>query len=216
MNRGTLVCLTGLDGAGKSTLTGRVVEQLQEDGYDVTRAYGRYLPKLAYPIMELGRRTVFSDSDIEADYGRHQSSKNTFFSSRILATLYEGLLMVDYAPQFIYRVVLPLYRSDIVVCDRYFYDTLLTDMAGDLLKTPSEAVAKYRQYQNIVPTPDHEFYIRVPIEVSMERKDDIPSKAYLQDRKAFYDTFAEEFGLTVLDGTESLDALVADVVERIT
>jgi len=71
--------------------------------------------------------------------------------------------------------VRPLYEADIVVCDRYFYDTLLSDLAGDVLDEPEEAIERYRRYQPFLPTPDHEFYVQVPTEVSMERKDDIPS-----------------------------------------
>ena len=215
MNRATLVVLTGLDGAGKSTLTGRVVERLRTEGYDVAHAYGRYLPKLTYPAMELGRRTVFSDSDIEEDYDERQSSKEGFFSNDLLATLYEGVVMADFAPQFCYRVVRPLYEADIVVCDRYFYDTLLSDLAGDVLDEPEEAIERYRRYQPFLPTQDHEFYVQVPTEVSMERKDDIPSEGYLEDRRAFYDTFAEAFDLTVLDGTDSLGSLTDYVVDTI-
>ena len=216
MKQGTLVCLTGLDGAGKSTLTSRVVAKLRRDGYEVTHAYGRYLPRIAYPVMEAGRMTVFAESDIEADYDDHQSEKENFFSSDALSSLYEGLLMADYAPQFLIRVVIPLYYSDVVVCDRYFYDTLLTDMAGDVFSGPEQVVDRYDRYQRFLPTPDHEFYVEVPPEVSMKRKDDIPSESYLEDRKDFYDTFADEFRLTTLDGTNSLESLEKQILDTIT
>ena len=216
MNRATLVVMTGLDGAGKSTLSARVVDQLREDGYDASRAYGRYLPRLTYPVIAVGQRTVFSDSDIEEDYEDHQSEKESLFSNPVLSRAYESAIMADYVPQYVWRVLRKLYTSEIVICDRYAYDTLLSDLAGDVLETPAEAVERYGTYARLFPEPDHEFYVRVPPEVSMERKDDVPSIEYLRDRRDFYDEFAEAYGLTELDGTESLEYLTGRVVGAIT
>lgn len=214
MKRGTLVCLTGLDGAGKSTLTANVVERLRADGYDAVRAYGRYLPRLTYPLILLGNRTVFADSDIETDYEGHQSAKEGVFANEILSTLYESVIVADYIPQFVHRVLYPLYRHDIVLCDRYFYDTLLSDLAGDVIDEPAGAVERYDFYSKFLPTPDHEFYVQIPPAVSMERKDDVPSIQYLEDRKRFYDHFAAEYGFSVLDGTKPVDELTQQVLDE--
>ncbi len=216
MKRGTLVCMTGLDGAGKSTLTNNVVDRLQAQGYDAVQVYGRYLPKLTYPLIVVGRQTVFSSSDIEDDYEDHQSEKENVFSNKRLAKAYEGVVMADYIPQFIWRVLRQLYTHDLVICDRYVYDTLLTDLAGDVLDTPQEAIDRYRMYSHVFPDPEYEFYVRVPPEVSMERKDDVPSIEYLRDRRSFYDAFADAYDLSVLDGTESIDYLTGVVVGAIT
>lgn len=215
MTRGTLVCITGLDGAGKSTLTKAVVEELQLEGYDAVGAYGRFLPRLTYPLILLGQRTVLSDSDITEDYETHQSTKNDLFESTLLSSLYEGIIMADYIPQFFCRVVLSIYQYDIVVCDRYFYDTLLTDLAGDVINEPADAIRRYNLYSKFLPQPDHEFYVQTPAEVSMRRKDDVPSIEYIQDRKSFYDSFAEKQDLSVLDGTLTSERLTKIVLRDI-
>ena len=216
MNRGTLVCVTGLDGAGKSTLTDNVAKQLRSQGYDAVQAYGRYLPRLTYPVIAIGQRTVFADSDIEDDYESHQSEKEALFVDDRLARAYESLIMADYTPQFVWRVLRQLYTHEIVVCDRYVYDTLLSDLAGDVLETPQEAIDRYETYAGLFPDPDYQFYVRIPPEVSMERKDDVPSIEYLEDRLAFYDRFADAYGLSKLDGTESVEYLTGVVVGAIT
>lgn len=215
MNRGTLVCVTGLDGAGKSTLTNSVAQTLRDDGYDAVQVYGRYLPRASYLAIAIGRRTVFSNSDIEDDYEDHQSEKEDVFSNDLLATAYESVVMADYVPQFVWRVLRSLYTHDIVICDRYVYDTLLTDLAGDVLAEPADAIDRYRLYEDVFPTPDHEFYVSIPPAVSMERKDDVPSIEYLEDRKTFYDEFAEAYDLSVLDGTDSIQQLTYQVVDEI-
>jgi dTMP kinase len=216
MQRGTLICLTGIDGAGKSTLARSVSEALSERGYRATYTYGRYLPLLAYPVMELGRRTLLSGGQDEGDYTEHQSEKRELFAGSTLRLGYEALVMLDYAPQLLWRVAVPLYRYEYVVCDRYFYDTLLTDLCGDVVRTPEEAVSKYdRFYSRLVPDPDHEFYVEIDPEVSMERKDDVPAIEYLEERKAFYDRFAETFDLTRLDGTDAPGELVSSVLDAV-
>lgn len=216
MRRGELICLTGIDGAGKSTLARGVSERLSDRGYRACHTYGRYLPLLAYPVMELGRRTLLSGGQNEGDYTEHRAEKGDLFAGSTLRLGYEALVMLDYAPQLLRRVLLPLYRYEYVVCDRYFYDTLLTDLCGDVVRTPEEAISKYdRFYSRLVPEPDHEFYVEIDPEVSMERKDDVPAIEYLEERKAFYDEFAAAFGLTRLDGTDPPEELVAAVVETV-
>ncbi len=211
-----LVCLTGIDGAGKSTLAQNVTDELVDRGFDARYVYGRYLPRLAYPMMELGRRSVLSDTSIEDDYVEHQAEKAGLFERAWVRRSYELLLMTDYAPQLCYRLVRPLLTADYVICDRYFYDTLLTDLGGDVVRSPEEAVKRYQRYARVLPSPDYEFYIEISPEVSMERKDDVPAIEYLEDRKSFYDYFAEELDMHVLDGKMSREALTAAVVEEIT
>lgn len=216
MQRGTLITITGIDGAGKSTLAKNVRDELQAGGYDAVYAYGRFLPLLSYPVMELGRRTVLSNSDIESNYSDHQSKKVDLFETSLLRRAYEILVMADYAPQLFARVFLPLYKHDYVICDRYFYDTLLTDLSGDVISTPQQAIKRYRYYSRLVASPDFEFYVRIAPEIAMERKDDIPDIEYLRDRKNFYDSFAEANDMTILDGTDTKDTLCRTVVEAIT
>jgi len=213
MQRGTLITTTGIDGAGKSTLARNVTEELCERGYDAVYAYGRFLPLLSYPVMEIGRRTVLSDSDMENDYTSHQSKKEELFETQLLRRAYELLVMTDYAPQLFARVILPLYKYDYVVCDRYFYDTLLTDLSGDVIQTPQQAIDRYRYYSLFVPSPDYEFYLRIDPTVAIERKDDIPDIEYLRERKYFYDEFTEAMDMTVLKGTKNKDSLCQTVVE---
>jgi dTMP kinase len=215
MRRGTLITTTGIDGAGKSTLAKNVRDELQERGYDAVYAYGRFLPLISYPVMELGRRTVLSDSDMEKDYAQHQSNKADLFDASLLRRGYETLVMADYAPQLFARVIVPLYQHDYVICDRYFYDTLLTDLSGDVISEPQEVVNRYRIYSKLIPSPDFEFYIQIPPEVSMERKDDIPDIGYLHDRKRFYDVFAESYDMSTLDGTASQSELCSTVVNTV-
>ncbi len=216
MNRGTLVCLTGIDGAGKSTLARNVATELDTRGYDACYTYGRYLPLAAYPVMELGRRLLLSGSQHDGEYTEHQTDKKELFDGSSLRIGYEALVMLDYAPQLLWRVAKPLLEHEYVICDRYFYDTLLTDLCGDVVRTPEEAIIKYdRFYSRLVTEPDYEFYVEIDPEVSMARKDDIPAIEYLEQRKAFYDEFTSTFGFKRLDGTMSPDALTAAVVEEI-
>lgn len=215
MQRGTLITTTGIDGAGKSTLAKNVRDKLRGRGHDAVYAYGRFLPLVSYPVMEIGRRTVLSDSDIDEDYTEHQTSKADLFETSLLRRGYEALVMADYAPQLLARVILPLYQHDFVVCDRYFYDTLLTDLSGDVVQEPKEAVDRYRTYSKLIPTPDFEFYVDIPPEVSLDRKDDIPDIEYLRDRKRFYDRFAQEYGMFTLDGTRSESALCSSVMDLV-
>jgi len=212
---GKLITITGIDGAGKSTLAKNVCDELRDQGFSATYVYGRFLPVLSYPVMELGRRTVLANSDLDEDYVDHQEKKTNLFSSGGLRRLYELLVMSDYAPQLLLRVVRPLLTHEYVICDRYFYDTLLTDLGGDVIREPNAAITRYKYYEKFIPSPKIEFYIDVPPDVAFARKSDVPQIEYLEDRKRFYDEFAAERNFTKLDGTQSPETLCAIVTEEI-
>ncbi|EMA11802.1 hypothetical protein C435_18044 [Haloarcula marismortui ATCC 33799] len=152
---------------------------------------------------------------MEKDYSQHQSNKKDLFQMSLLRRAYEILVMADYAPQLFARVILPLYQHDYVVCDRYFYDTLLTDLSGDVITDPQNAIDRYRLYEKIIPAPDYEFYVQIPPEVSMERKDDIPDIGYVRDRKEFYDAFAEANEMYIIDGTKTPSEVCETVLNSV-
>ena len=62
-----LICLTGIDGSGKTTLARSLARTLDEQGIPATSIYGRTYPVLSRALMLLGRIILLRGTDLWRD-----------------------------------------------------------------------------------------------------------------------------------------------------
>ncbi|MBP2144593.1 dTMP kinase [Methanofollis sp. W23] len=214
MRKGTIICFTGIDGSGKTTLARDLVEELQSRGIDAAYVYGRYQPVLLRPVMYLGRLFFFRDKDAFSNYGEYAGSKQQASRDHtVLATLYQRLALWEYTLQLLVQVSLPVaFRRRTLICDRYVMDTVLTDLAVDFQYSEEAIRSTIHRMLDRFPSPDLTFLIDLPEEVALARKTDTPSVEYLRERRHLYLRAAEAIDAVVLDGTRPLDEIRAAVI----
>ena len=88
--------------------------------------------------------------------------------------------------------------------DRYVYDTIISDIAVDLDFSIKNVNELLKTFWRFIPKPDVTFLVQVPEEVSMKRKNDIPSLNYLKMRSRLYNELTTSEKIVVLDGTMDL------------
>ena len=211
--RGRLVCFTGIDGGGKTTLSNHLVDALKQMQISHKYVYARFLPKLVTPIWTLGRWIFLRGEDMKGDYQGYNIKKKTALKSGLLARLHENLVLVDYFFQLLFKVTIPSLLGKNLVCDRYVFDTVLTDLAPDLDYSNGEAEKLIRLCFKFAPEPDLIFMIDVPEEITMKRKNDVASEQYLVDRRKYYRVLEQLTNLHKLDGTLPLEKLKKEVVD---
>jgi len=205
------VCVTGIDGAGKTTVSKRVASELPDAKY----VYGKYLPRLLLPLLWLSRLLFLRDTDGFDDYTEHTERKEQATDDHpLLSRLYVSIMLIDYTLQLLFRLIIPLWRGQSVVCDRYVFDTVIVDIADDFDYSMEESLSLIDRLLDWYPVPDEVVLIDVPEEVSMERKDDIPAYEYIHTRRKRYQQFAEHFHVTTVDGTMSLEKVVERAYDR--
>lgn len=210
---GTLVTLSGIDGSGKSTISKQLSKTLEEEGFRTSYHYGRYTSKLARPIMVLGE--TYAQSSSEGDYEEYSKQKSNLLSSNLAKNVYEGVLMADYIPFLYMSLKINLMFNDYVICDRYFYDTILKNFGGQVVKDYEDAIKLLNKYQRFVPTPDYSYFLEIPIEEAMRRKDDIPSIKYIQEQQALYEEFVPHTHMKQIDGSADINDIVNEIQEEI-
>lgn len=203
MRRGKIICFTGIDGSGKTTLAKYLTDELHRRGVDTRYVYGRYQPAALRPLMYLGKLLFFRKKDMFQDYSSYAGSKKEAAKEHtLLARLYQRLLFWEYALQLTLRVSLPVtLLNRTLVCDRYIIDTVVTDLAVDFHYSEEEVEEVIRKMYGRFPRPDITFLIDLPEEVAMKRKDDTPSVRYLEERRRLYLMSAATVGAVVLDGS---------------
>ena len=116
-------------------------------------------------------------------------------------------MLLDYSLQVFLKVRLPLFLGRNIICDRYLYDTVITDLAPDMGYAEDRIIALLTSMLRFFPKPDTTFLIDLREEIAYQRKDDIPSLEYLKERRNTYLNIGRKHNMVVLDGTRPIDEL---------
>jgi len=170
---------------------------------------------LVKPLWALARLLFLPGQNTDADYNQYNDAKRTFLEKGGLRKFHEVLIMSDYFLQVLFKVTIPLILGTNLICDRYLYDTIVSDLGPDLGYSPEKVQYKLEKYFRIIPKPDLVFLIDVPETVSLARKSDIPASEYLSERKIAYATIASNHKVVALDGTLSLEQLKIEVIKTV-
>lgn len=206
--KSSLICFTGIDGSGKTTLAKYLVETMTQNGIKCKYVYGRLEPFILKPFIMLGGKMFLRGADMFEDYAKYSVVKNRAIKQHsFLFSFYRRILLFDYLLQILFRVRIPFMRGKIIICDRYVYDTIITDLSVDTNYSKSEITDLIKRFFYITPKPDLAFLIDLPEEVAFQRKDDTPSMEYLRERRNIYLNIGREYGMIILDGSKELDEL---------
>lgn len=211
-----LVCITGIDGTGKSTLARNTVAALAGRGVPATYIYGRTYPVLSRALMAAGRLLMLRGKDQWRDYGTYHTSKKQTMRNPLLAGCYTATILIDYYIQIWLKLLPHLFSNRTVVSDRYVYDTVISDLAVHLNYSVEQATAVVERALRLVPLPALTVLITIPAEVAFARKDDVPHIDYLTERQQFYVALKDRPEVLPLDGEATPEALVAAVVREMT
>lgn len=209
--RGLLVCFIGIDGSGKTTMANYTAESLNLNGKPFKYVYARFLPFLVKPIWALARLLFAGGKNIVENYSDYTTEKKTRLKNPLYKKAHLFLVFFDYFFQMFFKVELNKALRRNLVCDRYVYDTVVTDLAPDLGLSTDEMLDLIDFSFRFLSKPEIVFWVDVPEEVSLSRKNDILAREYLTERRAFYNILSEKYQFIELDGTQSLDELKGDI-----
>jgi glycosyltransferase involved in cell wall biosynthesis/thymidylate kinase len=199
--KGKLIMVTGLDGAGKSTLLANLATELRSQGHLVTVPWCGYEMKLLRPLVTFAKRFVGASPErMEKDYHGYRQAMVGAINRPLVGPIYRIMVGFEYYFQMFWKVRIPLWRGQVVLADRYVHD-LCVAFAANSEEDQETLNRRVRRWSRFVPTPQLKFFVDVPPEVSISRKDDIPDLEYLTSRRNRYTAMAEACGFTALDGT---------------
>ncbi len=193
---GVLIVVEGIDGSGKSTQIHLLHRWLVSEGY----------------------RVFFSEwNSSELVKGTTKLGKKR---KALTPTTFSLIHSTDFADRTEHQIIPALKAGAIVLADRYVYTAFARDVARGV--SPKWV----RNLYEFSVKPDLAFYFRVPLEVSLDRiltgramlkyyeagmdlglsRDINESFKIFQERiMNQYDSMVDEFGLTVIDGTRSIE-----------
>lgn len=196
------ICFTGLDGGGKTTQAMKLVESLKTKGIKCEYVYARLNPFILKPFMLMGEKIFLNKKNIYDDYINYSNTKKNAISKHsFLSQIYEKILLFDYFIQMCIKIKIPLLFGKSIVCDRYIFDTVVTDIYVDMQYSNEKLINLLNILFHLFPKPDMTFLIDIPEEIAFNRKDDTPSIEYLKERRDMYLHVGEIYNMIVLDGS---------------
>ena len=212
-----LICFIGIDGSGKTTIAKEINKKFVAEDINSIYVYGRVNPIFSRFFMWLGRILILKrDKDaIFNDYENYSTQKKQIFQRGIYSKLYEWIILFDHLIQIYFKISIPLLLGKIVICDRYIFDTIITDISINLGYNFKESVDLIKKTLRFIPNPEFIFYINVTEEIAYNRKDDVPHIKYLIERKKLYDNLENYFKIIRLDGSKRIEEVSNEAFEVI-
>ncbi len=141
---GKIIVIEGIDGAGKATQTQLLKEALEKEGKKVS---------------------IYSYPDYSSVYGERIKS---FLYKKINLKVDElfMLYIIDMVKDRS-KIIEAVNAGNYVIIDRFFFSTIAYQSAGGFSYENGKEIVKLLD----MPTVDKVFYINVPVDVSMQRKE---------------------------------------------
>lgn len=199
MKKGLLICFTGTDGTGKTTLAKSLEKSIKNSGISCKYIWGGWRGFESFlfkPIANIIRKKRSSE---EKSITMPMPIQNNF--------LFSYAAWFDYFLRVFPNLLISLCRYDLVILDRYVYDVAI----GSSINTKKDSEKLLRRFFNIFPKPDITFLIDIPEEIAYTRKDDIPSVEYLYQQKRIYLKLLKKDDAKILDGIKNKEELL-DIV----
>ena len=195
----------GIDGSGKSSLGTLLERELVSQGVKTRMTWVCLRPVLLKPIAKLAKFMLVRKHKKFDDYSKHIAAKKTGIKKFSWAHgIYFWIMMIDYFPQVLFKVLLPRLAGYHIICDRYYHDLMLD--YGVTVSANIEHILRLTALsERLFPKPDLLYFLFVTPEIAMSRKSDIPAVEYLQERSDIYAAIAERFNATVLDASLPLE-----------
>jgi dTMP kinase len=220
-----IICITGIDGSGKTLQARGLVARLNAAGYPASYAWAGGRAYLSRPLIWLAKRLLGAPrptgrgegqapgatAATSASYRAYLGATGRLLRHGWLRALWRQVTLIEHSAEIL-AVVLPrLLRGRIVVCDRYIYDSLIgiAVLAG-LQPTDLPAAMRLEPFYP-VPRPALWLLIDLPAQVAFSRRADVVDVEFLERRVPLYRAAAAALGASVVDGDAPPQLVAADV-----
>lgn len=210
-----IVYLLGVDGAGKTTLAKKLLAATWPRVARTRYIYCQHRPILLWLFKLPARLLWLHGTDREADYAEYTRRKALASTQRQrLASAYALLWRLDAWLQTWPRVTWARLTSDLVIVDRYYLDWAV-NLCVLRDKQPADVTSEAQALERFLPPAQLHLFLDLPEDVALGRKNDIPSKRYLSERRPYYEELARARSFTVIDATQSPEAVAMAAITAV-
>ncbi len=203
-----LVAVSGVDGSGKTTQVNALVHAFQRCGLRARWVWSRGgSSALAGHLIALGKRLLGRKVGASAAGPASEEGREEQFRHPLVRRLWPWLVWLDLTWQYLWKVRWPLWRGDVVVCDRYLLDALAEmgarlEDAGIFRRLPARLLIWLN------PRPQKAFFLSVdPLKARARQpaEGQQGTQSLAQRQGEMYNVLVGKMGYVVVDGEDNAE-----------
>jgi dTMP kinase len=211
-----LVCFSGIDGSGKTTLCKGVMSDLRRRKIPCRYVYGRFLPVMAAPFFKVISALTLRGKNHQGQRGYSSGNKKRLLSDPVLFRLFLLGILFDQSLRILLKISLPSFlRKNVTICDRYLLDTAIVDIALSCGFGSNDTKKILERLLLMFPKADLVFVVNVPPRIAFRRKTDAYSVGMLEQLSDMYLSIGKAIGARIVDGTQNLSEIKLFVMREL-
>lgn len=208
------ICITGIDGVGKTTHVNLIIEHLREKGIKCQYKWLRFHHFFSLPLLAFCR--VAGYTRVSTLGNSQKCSYHEFYKSRLVSAIYPWILFFDTFLFTTIKVYIPMFFGTSIVCDRFVYDTLI-DIA---VATKDHEIYKKpvgKLFLKLIPRDAKFIMLTVDKPTIFLRRCELKDDITFDERYVIYDKFSDVFDIDVFSngGIKTKNLSIEDVSKRI-
>lgn len=192
------ICITGIDGVGKTTHVNLLLEHLQEKGIKCQYKWLRFHHYFSLPLLAFCR--VAGYTRVSTLGGSQKCSYHEFYKSRIISTIYPWILLTDTVLSTTFKVYIPMLFGTTIVCDRFVYDTLI-DLAVATKDSEIHSKLVGKLFMKLIPHNGRFIMLTLDKQTLLSRRPELKDDATFDERYRLYQIFTDVFDLDLVENT---------------
>lgn len=194
------ICITGIDGVGKTTHVNLILEHLREKGIKCQYKWLRFHHLFSLPLLAFCR--VAGYTRLSTLGNSQKCSYHEFYKSRFFSAIYPWILFFDTILFTIIKVYIPMFFGISIVCDRFVYDTLIdTAVATKDHEIYKKPVGKL--FLKLIPKNAHFVMLDLDKSTIFSRRPELKDDLTFDERYALYQNFVNLFSIYVVENNDN-------------
>ena len=206
------ICITGIDGVGKTTHVNLIIEHLREKGIKCQYKWLRFHHLFSLPLLAFCR--VAGYTRLSTLGNSQKCSYHEFYKSKFVSAIYPWILFFDTLLFTTIKVYIPMLFGTSIVCDRFVYDTLI-DMAvatkdHEIYKKPVGTL-----FLKLIPKNAHFVMLDLDKSTIFSRRPELKDDLTFDERYALYESLSSQFNINVEGNCGNVSQVNCSLINRL-
>jgi thymidylate kinase len=206
------ICITGIDGVGKTTHVNLIIEHLRKKGIKCQYKWLRFHHLFSLPLLAFCRVAGYTRMSALGD--SQKCSYHEFYKSRFVSAVYPWILFFDTFLFITIKVYIPMFFETSIVCDRFVYDTLI-DLA---VATKDHEIYKKpvgKLFLKLIPKNARFVMLDLDKSTIFSRRLELKDDLTFDERYALYQDFVNLFRIDVVDNDDNIASINKLIISNV-